>query len=162
MTTANQERPRPEAPGDAQEGVGPVKPGIYLQEKKSTIGTGGTAKLTEYRTFWVTLRVEEAQVEMLLLDDDFKPTGIRETFAHGTISGPGWHFIAEGEKRYQRLRPHLDRLLAPKPQPAAAKPAPAANRWWDGGGGEAKDPFAIDKPKTKAQPAAKKGGWWDK
>lgn len=142
-----------------------LKPGIYLEEKKSSIGTGGTAKTAEYRNFWVTLLVKESVAEMVLLDDDFRPTGIRETFGFEIIRGPGWHFIAEGEKRYQRLRPHLDRLLAPPaPQPAAAQAASPKNaNWWEGGGdsGPAKDPFALDK-KKKASPAPKKGGWWEK
>ncbi len=161
----DQTNPTPGAPEEFEAPAGPVKPGIYLQEKKSSIGTGGTAKVTEYRTFWVTLILGEASAEMVLLDDDFRPTGIRETFSHEIILGPGWHFIAEGEKRYQRLKPHLDRLLAPKPEPAAQTAAPAAPKanWWGGGesSGAAKDPFALGK-KKKAEPAAKKGGWWDK
>jgi len=141
---------------------GPVKPGIYLEEKKSTIGTGVTAKTSEYRTFWVTLVIEAATAVLVLLDDDFKPTGIKQTFKHEVILGDGWHFIAEGEKRYQRLRPHLDRMLAP-PAPKAAKPAPkAAANWWGGESeGPAKDPFALDKKPKKPAPA-KKGGWWEK
>jgi hypothetical protein len=157
----------PSGPDQAESAGGdqsPVKPGIYLQEKKSTIGTGGTAKTAEYRTFWVTLLVGEASVEMLLLDDDFRPTGIREIFTHEAVLGTGWHFIAEGEKRYQRLRPHLDRLLAPPPPRAEAKKAAPAANWWGGGEpeGQPKDPFALDKSKKSAKPEPKKGGWWEK
>lgn len=163
MTSSNPAAPgsdQAEAPDSDQ---GPIKPGIYLQEKKSSIGTGGTAKTAEYRTFWVTLRLGEASVEMLLLDDDFRPTGIRETFSREVVLGSGWHFIVEGEKRYQRLRPHLDRLLAPPPPKAEArKAAPAAN-WWGGEpAGQPKDPFALDKSGKRAKPEPKKGGWWEK
>ncbi len=156
---------------DLGSGDNTFKMGIYLQEKKSTIGTGGTAKTAEYRTFWVTLRLKGEACEMLLLDDDFKPTGIRETFTHAILSGAGWYYIAEGEKRYQRLLPHLERLLAPKT--AAAKPAAAARggaasgggNWWGGGektDGPPKDPFAREeKPAKPNNEAPKKGGWWE-
>ncbi|MDR1045300.1 MAG: hypothetical protein LBP33_09310 [Candidatus Adiutrix sp.] len=164
MTSQNPE-PLVQGPPEEQspETVGgAVRPGIYLEEKKSSIGTGGTARMTEYRTFWVTLSIDEKSAVMVLLDDDFKPTAIRETFSREIILGDGWHFIAEGEKRYQRLRPHLDRLLAPPRTPAAPQAAPAkgGGNWWDGGG-EVKDPFALDR-KSKARPVPKKGGWWDK
>lgn len=149
----------------APETDGALTPGIYLEEQKSVIGTGGTAKTTEFRNFWVTLTVTEACAEMVLLDDDFRPTGLRRTFGCETILGPGWHFIAEGEKRYQRLRPHLDRLLVSSAPKAAGTPpakGQAAN-WWSGGagGGPPQDPFALDK-KKKTAPAPKKGGWWEK
>ncbi|MDR1921366.1 MAG: hypothetical protein LBS31_06440, partial [Candidatus Adiutrix sp.] len=88
-----------------------VRPGIYLEEKTGAIGVGGTAKTAQYRTFWVTLLISEANVEMLLLNDDFRPTAVRETFPVAVVQGPGWHYIAEGEKRYNKLRPHLDRIL---------------------------------------------------
>lgn len=164
MTSSNPDPPGPgqaEAAGDDQNFV---KPGIYLQEKKITIGTGSTAKDAEWRTFWATLRMEAGSVEMLLLNDDFRPTGLRETFASEVVLGAGWHFIIEGEKRYQRLRPHLDRLLAsPRPKAVAKKSAPAAN-WWSGGEpeGQTKDPFALDKSGKNAKPEPKKGGWWEK
>ena len=132
MVTAD----NPEGSVSAAEPAGEtgIKPGIYLEEKKSTIGTAGTAKATEYRTFWVTLTVAEHSAVMVVLDDDFKPTGIKDTFTQDILQGPGWHFIAEGEKRYQRLRPLLDRMLAPPPKPAAATAAKsAAANWWGGG-----------------------------
>ena len=164
MTCANQDIQSPQTE-EPDMNSSAVKPGIYLEEKKSSIGTGGTAKIAEYRNFWVTLSISESLAVMVLLDDDFKPTGIKETFSLEIISGDGWHFIAEGEKRYQRLRPYLDRMLAP-PAPKAAPKAPKASggNWWDGGGGggEVKDPFARDKNQKKNAPAPKKGGWWDK
>jgi hypothetical protein len=166
MTSSNPGALGPEQAEAPNSDQGPVKPGIYLQEKKSTIGTGGTAKTAEYRTFWVTLRVAEASVEMLLLDDDFRPTAIREIFSHEVVLGPSWHFIVEGEKRYQRLRPHLDRLLAPPPPKAETKKAApkATANWWGGGEpeGQPKDPFALDKSRKSAKPEPKKGGWWEK
>ena len=164
MVTAD----NPEGSVSAAEPAGEtgIKPGIYLEEKKSTIGTAGTAKATEYRTFWVTLTLAEHSAVMVVLDDDFKPTGIKDTFTQDILQGPGWHFIADGEKRYQRLRPLLDRMLAPPPKPAAATAAKsAAANWWGGGdasGAAKKDLFNLDKAKKPAAKAGpKKGGWWD-
>ena len=103
---------------------------------------------------------------MVLLDDEFKPTGIRETFSLKVLTGPNWFFIAEGEKKYQHLRPLLDRLLADQPQKPAAAPAEAPRNsegnWWEGGGsgGPPANPFELKKAPKK--PTPKKGGWWDK
>lgn len=164
MTSPNLDAPGPGLAEAAGADHNSVKPGIYLQEKKIIIGAGYTAKDAECRTFWATLRVEAASVEMLLLDDDFRPTALRETFTPEEVLGTGWHFIVEGEKRYQRLRPHLDRLLAPPlPKAEAKKAAPTAN-WWGGGEpeGQTKDPFALDKNRKSAKLEPKKGGWWEK
>jgi hypothetical protein len=162
----------PEAPGSAAVETAPgggFREGIYLEEKKSVIGTGGTAKTAAYRNFWATGIIRENTVVMVLLDDEFKPTGLQETFRREAVTGPGWFFIDQGEKKYQRLRPLLDRILAaPAPAPAPAAPAaPAASgtgNWWGGGApaGPPKDPFALDKTAKKNTPPAKKGGWWDK
>ncbi|UQZ89772.1 hypothetical protein C4J81_11355 [Deltaproteobacteria bacterium Smac51] len=134
-----------------------LKPGIYLEEKISTIGTGSTAKSAEYRTFWVTLTVSEKSAVMVLLNDDFRPTAIRETFSTEVLLGPSWHYIAEGEKRYSILRPHLDKMLAPPATARSSAPAKSASsgNWWDGGA-----PAKAAAPKKKAEPA-KKNNWWD-
>jgi hypothetical protein len=125
--------------------------GIYLETKKSMIGTGSTAKAAEYRNFWVTLRVKEAQVEMILLDDTFSLTGIRETFDHEVIAGANWLFVEQGEKKYQQLKPKLDKILNPPP-----KPKPAALNVKE-------DPvsvFSRKAPVATTPPGSKKGGWW--
>ena len=156
-----------DSPPSAAAETGGVRPGIYLEEKNSPIGTGATAKTTQYRNFWVTLKVLEKSAEMVLLDDDFRPTAIRQIFAHEVLLGTGWHYIAEGEKRYNRLRPYLDRMLAPPAAPkAAAQPAAASGggKWWEGGSEKpAANPFELDKSQSRAtKPAPKKGGWWEK
>jgi hypothetical protein len=149
----------PPAPGAFQEG-------IYLETRKSAIGTGSTAKTTEYRNFWATAIIKADSAVMVLLNDEFKPTVIRETFSLEALAGPNWFYIAEGEKKYNSIRPLLEREAAPEPpKPAAAEaPAKAAN-WWDSGssssGGPPANPFEINKSK-KARPTPKKGGWWDK
>ena len=51
--------------------------GLYLEKKKGSIGTGDTAKTAEYRTFWATGRLSAGSAAMFLLDDEFKPTGLR-------------------------------------------------------------------------------------
>jgi hypothetical protein len=152
--------------GDLEEDMAEdkLREGIYLQIKKSTIGTGSTAKHTEYRNFWATLRVEETHVEMILLDDAFTLTGIREKFAVEELSGCNWLFVEQGEKKYCQLKPKLSNILnpppkAPKPhapfKPAPPKPgaaAPAANIF----GAQPKKP----QPNNQ-QTVVKKGGWWD-
>ncbi|MDR2459459.1 MAG: hypothetical protein LBE38_01555 [Deltaproteobacteria bacterium] len=132
-----------------------LQEGIYLQTKKSTIGTGSTAKHTEFRNFWATLRVGETHVEMILLDDAFMLTGIREKFPVGELFGANWLYVEQGEKKYGQLKPKLTNILNPQPK-TPPKPQPAAQ--------DATDPF---KPRTQGKkPApgttAKKGGWWDK
>ena len=132
-----------------EEGKTPPE-GIYLETKKNIIGTGSTAKVAEYRNFWATLRIVDDFIEMVLLDDVFGLTGIREKFAVEVLSGPNWLYVEQGEKKYRQLRPKLDNLLAPPvspARPAQAKPGtPAAKRL---GGGV-------------ATPASKKTGWWSK
>jgi len=119
--------------------------GIYLEKKKRPVGTGDPAKTAEQRNFWATGHLSADSAMMFLLNDEFKPTGRRETFNLAVLTGPDWFFIAEGEKKYQWLRPHLDRLLENQPQPPAA---PA-------------NPFELKKnPRPPAPP--KKGGWWER
>jgi len=141
--------------------------GIYLQKRKSSIGTGGTAKTTEYRNFWATGSITDDSVIMVLLDDAFKPTTVRESFPLKDLTEPTWFFIAEGEKKYQFIRPLLARILAAPPKEASANPAPPAAAspapWWGGNApsGPPANPFEIKKTPQK-KPAPKKGGWWDK
>ncbi|MDR2351984.1 MAG: hypothetical protein LBF22_02275 [Deltaproteobacteria bacterium] len=118
-----------------------LREGIYLQTKKSTIGTGSTAKHAEYRNFWVTLSIGETHVEMILLDDSFMLTGIREKFTFEEVTGANWLFVEQGAKKYSQLQPRLSRILNPPPKPGTNKPASG---------------------KPGAPPAAKKDGWWSK
>jgi hypothetical protein len=125
------------------EGKAPPE-GIYLETKKNIIGTGSTSKVAEYRNFWATLRVSDEIMEMVLLDDAFALTGIREKFPVEVVSGPNWLYVEQGEKRYRQLRPKLDSLLAPPaPRPSPAKAATGPKKL---GGGV---------------PPSKKTGWWN-
>ncbi|MDR0620607.1 MAG: hypothetical protein LBJ61_01810 [Deltaproteobacteria bacterium] len=110
--------------------------GIYLETKKNIIGTGSTAKVAEYRNFWATLKVSEVVMEMVLLDDTFGLTGIREKFPTEVVSGPNWLYVEQGEKKYRQLKQKLEQMLAP-PAPKAPAKKPAA-------------------------PSSKKSGWWTK
>jgi hypothetical protein len=112
--------------------------GIYLETKKNIIGTGSTAKVAEYRNFWVTLRVSESFMEMILLDDTFGLTGIKEKFPTEVVSGSNWLYVEQGEKKYRQLKLKLDKILAP---PAPKQPA--------------------NKPGSPLA-SSKKGGWWTK
>jgi hypothetical protein len=127
--------------------------GIYLETKKNIIGTGSTAKVAEYRNFWATLKVEEALVEMILLDDSFHPTGIREKFTTEVLSGPNWLFVEQGEKKYRQLRPRLDSILSPSPPKPKPMP-PNTNPLLGGSTG------SIGGKKILG--GGKKDGWWNK
>jgi hypothetical protein len=167
MTTDSNDQPAPPAVPPAQPGPGGFQEGIYLEQKKGNIGTGSTAKAAEYRTFWATGSLKADSVVMVLLDDGFKPTAIRETFTLEALTGPDWFYIAEGEKKYQLLRPLLDKMMAAPPKPAApqAQPAaPQAANWWGGGvpEGPAANPFELNKDKKQQPAPPKKGGWWEK
>jgi hypothetical protein len=159
MTTDLNDQAIPSGPSGFREG-------IYLEKKKSSIGTGGTAKATEYRNFWATGSVTGDSVVMILLDGEFKPTAVRETFPLEALAEPVWFFIAEGEKKYQHLRPFLDRLLTAPPQETPQHPAeaPAPAPWWGGGSpsGPPANPFELKKAPSANKQAVKKGGWWDK
>jgi hypothetical protein len=136
-----------------------VQEGIYLQTKKSIIGTGSTAKQAEYRNFWATLSVGETHVEMILLDDAFLLTGIREKFTLGEVAdGPNWLYVEQGEKKYSQLKPRLESILNPQPKPPSApKPGMAKP-------GVPRPPFVpggAKKPAAKP-PVGRKDGWWNK
>ncbi|MDR1608777.1 MAG: hypothetical protein LBT38_10280 [Deltaproteobacteria bacterium] len=125
-----------------------LREGIYLETKKSLIGIGSTAKVTEYRNFWVTLRIKEAKVEMILLDDAFSLTGIRETFDHEVVLGANWLYVEQGEKKYQQLKPRLEKILNPPPK----KPAQPSS--------EGAASVFKRQPPSSSPPGGKKGGWW--
>jgi hypothetical protein len=143
-----------------------LREGIYLQTKKSTIGTGSTAKHTEYRNFWVTLRLEETHVEMILLDDAFTLTGIREKFPVEELSGVNWLFVEQGEKKYGQLKPKLLNILNPPPKVPKATPPQKTAPQKPGGATAATNIFGAPPKKPQqpggTQPSVKKGGWWDK
>ncbi|MDR3204747.1 MAG: hypothetical protein LBV23_08390 [Deltaproteobacteria bacterium] len=120
--------------------------GIYLETKKNIIGTGSTAKVAEYRNFWATLRIGDQIVEMVLLDDSFGLTGIKEKFPVDVVSGPNWLFVEQGEKKYLQLKQKLDNMLSP--------PKPKTNPQ----GSQAKKSGTS----MSTCGGSKKSGWWSK
>ena len=162
-----------------------VKPGIYLEIIKGSIGTGGTAKSAEYRNFWMTLDQTPNQVEMLLLDQDFLATGLKQKIPISEFETNRFAYVPQGDKRYQLLLKKLGQPKTKAPaktepvsdaQPAASKPeaktaGKASGKWWEGEQREltAEDIFqtrdSADKagPKKKKAPSAVnlKKNWWD-
>jgi hypothetical protein len=131
-----------------------LQEGIYLQTKKSTIGTGSTAKHAEYRNFWATLQVGETHVEMILLDDGFLLTGIREKFTLEEVSdGSNWLFVEQGAKKYSQLKPRLSNILTPPPKVPPGGKSGMPNK----PGAPGKRPG-----KPLASPGSRKDGWWNK
>jgi hypothetical protein len=102
---------------------------------------------------------------MILLDDAFMLTGIRERFPVDEIAdGPNWLFVEQGGKKYAQLKPRLESILNPRPK-AAPKPAPGAQ-----GPGQRPGPGigkggplsrTAGKPGTQS-PTGRRDGWWNK
>ncbi|MFH1091499.1 MAG: hypothetical protein V1742_08005 [Pseudomonadota bacterium] len=113
-----------------------VKPGIYLEVKRVTIGVGVTAKTEEYRNFWMTLEPEGERMPLLLLDQDFKPTNLRETVPLADFETGRFTYIPQGEKRYQLLRQKmaerhsLDDSRTKEASGAKPEKKPASG-WWE-------------------------------
>ncbi|MDR2199551.1 MAG: hypothetical protein LBR53_08890 [Deltaproteobacteria bacterium] len=133
--------------------------GIYLQTKKSTIGTGSTAKHAEYRNFWVTLSITDTYVEMILLDDAFMLTGIRERFSLEEVTGANWLYVEQGAKKFSQLKPKLDSILNPPAKQPSSKACPPAR-----GTAPGRTPtiFGSSKKPANGAQTSKKDGWWTK
>ena len=153
-----------------------IKPGLYLEVKKGTIGEARTAQDVEYRNFWMTLSQEGGLVELLLLDNDFKPTGLKESRPVADFESGALTYIPQGEKRYQLL---LKKLTAKRPAPSPSKapaPAPAKDApqkpagWWEAKERQLTEEDLFRRPEKPAgSKAGKKKGevttkksWWDK
>ncbi|MBU2548221.1 MAG: hypothetical protein KKB20_07430 [Proteobacteria bacterium] len=147
-----------------------IKAGIYLEVKKGTIGTGGTAQTQEYRNFWMTVEERDGQVNCALLDNDFNLTPLRESFSTAEFDSGRFTFIPQGEKRYKRLLQKLGLLNHPKPAASGPKTAagppqkkPSAN-WWEGQEKKVEpgDIFKSEPDRPAEKPAKTGGGnWWD-
>jgi hypothetical protein len=146
-----------------------IKGGIYLEVKKGVIGTGHTAKTEEFRNFWMTITQKGDEVQCILLDNDFKPTGLRETIPVAVLNGERFTYIPQGEKRYRAILAQLaeaaaKKQTAPPPAPAQAKPEKTASpKWWQGEEKDVKpgDLFKRDESgRSKPAPVASKN-WWE-
>ena len=92
-----------------------VIPGIYLEVKKTQIGSGSTSQNASFRNFWITDFQEDETVKIILLNDDFKLTGLNEIITTDQLASDRFTYVPEGEKRYQALLEVLKRKdSAPK------------------------------------------------
>lgn len=86
-----------------------VKPGIYLEIKKTKIGSGSTSQNASVRNFWITDFQEDETVKITLLNDEFTPTGLNEIITADQLASDRFTYVPEGEKRYQALLEELKR-----------------------------------------------------
>ena len=132
----------------------PFREGIYLQQTKGNIGTGDTASKITYKNYYA-VRQSGAMLELFLLDDDYKPIGLRET------AGPGefetrFQYQPELQDKYQAIAPTLGPPAAPpKPAPKPKpQPKPAVQ--------EFKPAEAFAKPaKPGPEENQESGNWWE-
>ncbi|MEW6264737.1 MAG: hypothetical protein AB1641_16820 [Thermodesulfobacteriota bacterium] len=147
-----------------------IKPGIYLEIKKGVIGTGHTAKSAEYRNFWMTVGLGSHEVEMILLDQNFKPTNIREKRPISDFETKRLVYIPEGDKKYQNLSAQIEPTVQPSSSqtgagPVQAEAPPVKAKWWEAP--EKKiTPGDIFKREEKARSdqdaeATGSGNWWE-
>lgn len=114
-----------------------VKEGIYIEEKNSTVGVGGTAKHVTFKSLWASVEITEKHVVLRLLDDKAAPTGLTEQVT-----------LKELEQRFQYrpVKPEVWTKIKTACQnmakPAAPRPKPA-------------------KPAKKSNAGVKSGNWWD-
>lgn len=131
--------------------------GIYLEEKKSSIGTGVTASSVTFRNYFaVFARGDNAVV--FLLDDDLGLTSVCEKGPLAKYAGRLNH-QPDLQGRFDEVKADLAqraaRKTAPTPPPEApAKPEPKPTQQ-----AAPTRPAAPAPAPAKAEPAA--GGWWD-
>ena len=145
-----------------------IKGGIYLELKKGVIGTGHTAKTEEYRNFWMTIAQNGQEVECVLLNNDFKPTGYREKIPLAEFAGQRFTYVPQGEKRYRALlaqitpTPRVKKEVPSDPTPAQPEKT-SSPKWWEGQSKDIKpgDLFKRDESgRPKSAPAASTN-WWE-
>ena len=146
-----------------------IKPGIYLEKKVSTIGTGITTQKSEFRNYWMTLNQIEDKMQVVLLDDDFKLTGVRQAFPISDFVEEKLTYIAEVEDKYQLLlmefvEKRRKASTKPKAKPAAQEPEPKSGNWWESQQKDVSpgDVFKRNEEKPAAKVVTPQGGkWWE-
>ena len=155
-----------------------LKLGIYLEVKKGVIGTGHTAKSTEYRNLWMTLIVKDDEVICAHLDNDFKPTGLKQSMTIAEFTSGRFTYIPQGDKRYQAmmnaLKESAKKKMEQKKAQAASAPAKQEKKkanWWDSSKQDDIKPGDIFKRPERGKESAKKKSsteqvtkknWWEK
>lgn len=116
-----------------------IEEGIYLEEKKGTVGVAGTSKPIVYRNLWATREITEERVILQLLDDKANPTGITEEVSLGELNHRFTHKPVKPqvwEELKKKLLAGRTSAPAPKPKPQSSpvpkKAAPGGNskNWW--------------------------------
>lgn len=116
-----------------------VEEGIYIEEKKSTLGVAGTSKTIVFKSLWATRQVSDEAVVLQLLNDQGQPTGLTETIKPQELA-QRFTFRPVKPETWAALK---QKLLAVAP--AANSPAKGPTR-----------PAAPKKPAIKTP-----GNWWD-
>lgn len=98
-----------------------IIPGIYLEIKKTQIGAGSTSRNASFRNFWITDFQEDGTVEITLLNDEFRLTGLNEIITADQLASDRFTYVPEGEKRYQALLEVLKRKNSAPKTGAASK-----------------------------------------
>ena len=112
-----------------------IEEGIYLEEKKGTVGTSGTSKPIVYRNLWATREVGPDSVVLQLLDDKANPTGLTEEvslaelgkrFVHRPVKPEVWAALKS------KLQSGASPQPKPKPQPQKKthNAATSSKSWW--------------------------------
>jgi hypothetical protein len=117
-----------------------IQEGIYLEEKKGTVGTSGTSKPIVYRNLWATREIGPESVVLQLLDDKANPTGLTEEvspaelerrFVHRPVKPEVWAALKTRLQSGSSPQPKPK----PKPQPKSPKKAHnaagASKSWWE-------------------------------
>jgi len=139
-----------------------IPEGIYLETKKSRVGTGHTASEVTFRSFYL-VRPSGDQVECFLLDDKLNPTGLTESLSAATFSQKGWQHLPQLQQRYPGI---CAKLSAP---PAAKSPASAPQKRPPAGapqtrpqaGPPANKPASPPPAPKPEKPEASDTPWWE-
>ncbi len=115
-----------------------IKEGIYLEAKEVTLGTGHTARTTRVRNLYAVRRGEGGKLELFLLDEKLRPTGVREQIGPEELAQRMVH-MAKLDAAFAKLKVLLDRL----PPPAPPKPK------------------TDHKPQQQEQDKGKTLAWWE-
>jgi hypothetical protein len=105
-------------------GMDELVEGIYLEVKRSKVGTGHTQSEVTFRNLYL-VRDTGGGGQAVLLDDKLNPTGLCEPINPGAIASRGWRHVPQLQNRVRGI---CDLLGAPRNQQAAPPPAakPAA------------------------------------
>lgn len=126
--------------------------GIYLEVKRSKVGTGHTQSEMTFRNLYL-VRACGHQAQAVLLDDKLNPTGVCEPISPGAIASRGWRHVPQLQNRVEGICARLA-----TPQPREAPPPPAARR-------QAAPPPAQrpqeERPAPQPEKPQEERNWWD-